>query len=436
MTGRTPSALREAARTFTTGLTTRGRTFLVCGLATTAGSVLLGYQPLLRVAILLTVLPLAAAAITASSRYRISCQRTLEPARVPVGSPARVHLRLQNAARLPSAPLLVEDRVPYTLGSRPRFILRRIEPAGNRHVVYRVRSESRGRYTLGPLTLRTADPLGLFELTRPFTAQHTLTVAPHVDGLPPITLGTVWAGHGDGHAAHAAAAGEDDVGVRDYRYGDELRRIHWRATAHHGEIMVRREEQTWHSRCTILLDNRLGAHQGTGPASSLEWMVSAAASSSIHLLRNGYTVHLATASTNVPVAVESEDEILDTLAVLRPVRATALSVSQSTTDEVSDSLIVAFLGELAGTDAVELARAKPAAAGGVAFLLDAPAWAAAPAPDRAPGRGAAAEAVPAAAVLEGGGWRVVTVRPGDRFPDLWRAASRRPVAHDAAAEAP
>ena len=44
---------------------------------------------------------------------------SLEPARVPVGTPAQVHLRLENAARLPSGALLVEDRLPYVLGSRP-----------------------------------------------------------------------------------------------------------------------------------------------------------------------------------------------------------------------------------------------------------------------------------------------------------------------------
>jgi uncharacterized protein (DUF58 family) len=423
MNTRPGSAVRGAWRTFSAGLTTRGRAFLSAGLASAACAILLGYQPLLRVAILLTALPVAAAAITSASRYRIACRRSLVPARVPVGAPARVHLRLENAARLPSTPLLVEDKVPYTLGSRPRFILRRIEPGGTRRVAYRVRCDSRGRYPLGPLSLRSADPLGLFELTRSFSAQHTLTVAPKVDVLPGITLGTVWTGHGDGHAAHAAAAGEDDVGVREYRYGDELRRIHWRATAHHGEIMVRREEQTLHSRATILLDNRVEAHRGTGPTSSLEWAVSAAASSALHLLHNGYTVHLATGAGGTPIPADSEDAILDSLAVLKPVHAAALSVMQRGTDDGGDSLIIAVLGALNATDATDLARARPSTASAVAFLLDVDGWSGVSAP-RLP-YGTAQSQRQAAAVLEAAGWQVVVVCAGDKFPDLWRAASRR-----------
>jgi uncharacterized protein (DUF58 family) len=428
MNTRPQSVVRSTFRTFSAGLTTRGRAFLSAGLASAACAILLGYGPLLRVAILLVALPLAAAGITSASRYRIACRRSLEPARVPVGSPARVHLRLENAARLPSTPLLVEDQVPYTLGSRPRFILRRIEPGGSRRVAYRVRSDSRGRYQLGPLSLRSADPLGLFELTRSFSAQHTLTVAPKVESLPAITLGTVWAGHGDGHAAHAAAAGEDDVGVREYRYGDELRRIHWRATAHHGEMMVRREEQTWHSRCTILLDNRAGAHRGTGPTASLEWAVSAAASSAIHLLNNGYTVHLSTGNGGGSVLTDTEDAVLDTLAVLRPVHAVGLSLSQAAADDRADSLIIAFLGTLTGTDAADLARAKPATASAVAFVLDTQTWAGTSAPIAALPPGFDEDQKHAAAVLEAGGWQVVIARAGDRFPELWRIASRHTAA--------
>jgi uncharacterized protein (DUF58 family) len=426
MNTRSGSAVRSAWRTFSAGLTTRGRAFLSAGLASIASAILLGYQPLLRVAILLTALPIAAAAITSASRYRIACRRSLAPARVPVGAPARVHLRLENAARLPSTPLLVEDKVPYTLGSRPRFILRRIEPGGTRRVAYRVRCDSRGRYPLGPLSLRSADPLGLFELTRSFSAQHTLTVAPKVDVLPAATLGTVWTGHGEGHAAHAAAAGEDDVGVREYRHGDELRRIHWRATAHHGEIMVRREEQTWHSRCTILLDNRAEAHRGTGPTSSLEWAVSAAASSALHLLHNGYTVHLATGADGALIPADSEDAILDSLAVLKPVHAAGLNTAYRGAEarDGGDSLVIAVLGALNAGDAADLARARPTTASAVAFVLDTDSWSGAAAP-RPPYGGEVQTQQRAAAVLAAAGWQVVIASSGDKFPDLWRAASRR-----------
>ena len=134
-------------------------------------------------------------------------------------------------------------------------------------------------------------------------------MTPRVQPLPPAPLGTLWAGRGEGHAAYAAAAGEEDIGVREYRHGDDLRRIHWRATAHHGELMVRREEHTWHSQCTILLDSRAGAHRGTGPAASYEWAVSAAASAAVHLLNQGYLVRLSTGTGSGLIPAEDQDTV-------------------------------------------------------------------------------------------------------------------------------
>jgi uncharacterized protein (DUF58 family) len=423
-----PGALRTAARSLPAGLTVRGRAFLSSGVASGVCGMVLGDSALIRIAVLLIALPLVAMATIAGSRYRISCQRSLDPARVTAGSVAQIRLRLENTARLPSAPLLVEDQVPYAFGARPRFILRRIQPGAARTVIYRVRSDNRGRFPIGPLSLHSADPLGLFEVTRSFSTRHLLTVAPKTETLAQISLGTVWSGRGEGHAAHTAAAGEDDVGVREYRHGDELRRIHWPATAHRGEIMVRREEQTWHSRATILLDSRSGAHRGEGPGSSYEWAVSAAASTAIYLLRNGYTVHLSTGVGTAPILTETEDAVLETLALVQPVHTTSLRIGPDAGDEISESLVIAFLGELGDLDTAHLARAKPSGAGALAFLLDTSTWA--PAGTSRGGRGHnTAEPWPGYELARDGlaasGWRVVPSVVGDRFAELWQASSRR-----------
>ena len=113
-------------------------------------------------------------------------------------------------------------------------------------------------------------------------------------------MGGAWTGSGDNRPRAFATGSAEDVTVREYRRGDDLRRVHWRSSARVGELMVRREEQPWQSRATLFLDNRTRAHRGQGIASSLEAAVSAAASIAVHLSQRGFTVRLVTATGEDP----------------------------------------------------------------------------------------------------------------------------------------
>ncbi len=67
--------------------------------------------------------------------------------------------------------------------------------------------------------------------------------------------------------------------------------MHWRSTARHDELMVRLEERPWRGGTTVLLDRRDAAHRGHGPAASLEFAISLAASIGVHLIGRGDPVH-------------------------------------------------------------------------------------------------------------------------------------------------
>ena len=56
-------------------------------------------------------------------------------------------------------------------------------------------------------------------------------MGPVVVPLPAMRLGGDWTGGGDSRARSMSTMGEDDVTTREYRYGDDLRRVHWRSTA-------------------------------------------------------------------------------------------------------------------------------------------------------------------------------------------------------------
>ena len=407
------------------GLTTRGRCLLAAGGAAALCGVVLGERDLLRVAVFLLALPLVAAAVVARTRFRLSCSRSVAPARVPVGHAAEVRLVLENVSFLPTGLLLLEDEVPYTLGGRPRFTVDRIGPGQKRTVRYPVRSDARGRYRLGPLRLRLADPFGLVELTRSFSATDQLTVVPAVHPLPAVRMGGAWESGGESVSRSVAIRGDDDAATREYRNGDDLRKVHWRSTARVGKLMVRREERPWQSRATLLLDGRAGAHRGDGPGTSLEWAISAVASIGVHAARRGFTVHLLTDSGAAAGGADLSDEglLLDHLADLHASHNRGLDAAAGPLRAEGLGTLIAVLGVVDAEQARLLASTRSPSEVSVAVLVDANSW-----QGLSPRATAEAEAAYDATVeiLASAGWRVIRARHGDPIARLWPKAGQRP----------
>lgn len=407
------------------GLTTRGRAFLAAGIAAAACAFVLGQKDLLRIAILLAILPILTILVVARERYRLAALRTVVPSRIAAGQQATVHLRLENAGRMPTGLLLLEDQVPYALRSRPRFVLDRMSAHWRGDLSYPVSSRRRGRFLIGPLNLRVTDPFGFVDLNRSFQTQDALLVTPTVHSLAGARLGGEWASSGESRPRAAAAAGEEDVTVREYRHGDDLRRVHWRSSARRGELMVRREEQPWQSRATILLDTRTAAHRGHGADSSFEWAVSAAASVGVHLLGKGYAVRLVTdgGASLSTVAREStpidyaEGMLLDALAVVETSSAARLDNSMiGLPHDGSHGLLVAVFGTLAPIDVEQLVRLKQQATATLAIVCATPTWA--PSKERHPEQ-VDQQLTESVGLLRRSGWQVAVAEARHSVPEVW-----------------
>ena len=305
------------------GLTTRGRCLLAGGLATVACAVLLNERDLLRVGAFVALLPPLAALLVRHTHRAVQVQRTLTPTRLPVDGSAGVELQVRGGAL--AGVLRLADTVPDAAGpvpqSPPRFVVHRIPRGDGVRLRYAVRPTLRGVHRIGPLRALACDPLGLAELTREVAGADRLVVLPRVVGLHGLPAAFGGGERTAGAALAHQGPGSSDVLVRPYRHGDELRRVHWRSTARHDELMVRLEERPWRGGTTVLLDRRDCAHAGHGADSTLELAVSLAASICMHLIGRGDPVTLVTsdgvelAGPRIPGGTEA---LLDALAALRP----------------------------------------------------------------------------------------------------------------------
>ena len=133
-----------------------------------------------------------------------------------------------------------------------------------------LRPKKRGRYVIGPTEISTWDPFGMFRLKRHLGATSELVVYPRPI---PVRVGRISRRLGEPGTAETTgriAARGDFAGVRDWRHGDELRRVHWKTTARTGRLAVVEFEDSAGELATVALDLSRGSDIGHGPVTSLD----------------------------------------------------------------------------------------------------------------------------------------------------------------------
>lgn len=391
-------------------LTVRGRAFVAAGATILLCAVVFGQTALLRIGVLVEALPWLAALPLMVRRPAATATREVARSVLAAGTPCEVELVVARRAPGGSGSLYVEEQLPYAFGSRPRFLL--ADTDAEQRLRYTVRSDIRGRFLLGPLITRFADPFGMAELRRTSAGTASIVVTPRVVPLPAIDLGGGRAGSGEHRLALAAAGTAEDATVRAYRRGDDLRRVHWRSSARVGDLMVRREEHPWEARATVILDNRRSAHVGEGPSSSLEAAVAAAASVAVHLDEAGYAVRLVTAAGHATSGGETITAVLEALAVVGTTRREMLDVSWAA-DTGHGGTVVGVFGAHAADDGSRLRRIRQGADTTVALVLDIAQW-----------RSTAPSVDAQLGAFREAGWRGAALGRGQQLEAVWRGLHR------------
>lgn len=263
----------------------------------------------------LLVLILISVVVVRRGRHEISLARVIAPQRAQAGREVTVALTLKNSGRGSSPVLFLEDRLPPRLSGRARFSLAGIEVGGERRATYKLRPARRGSYRVGPLEVVVSDPFGVATKTTHASSTTTFLIHPRIEPLTlPREAGRRRSSLNTARRNPTGTTGEDFYTLREYVDGDDLRRIHWPATARRGRYMIRQEETPWHARATVVLDDRPGI------LTDEDWERAVDASASLvdMFYRSGYWFRMTGAiAPGVPSARGSDHlhRCLDLLAV-------------------------------------------------------------------------------------------------------------------------
>lgn len=403
-------------------LTTRAWTLLGVGIALTGSGILLGYTDITRLGLLLLLLLGVTAVIARRSSGDLQITRSVQPTSIGRGQRATVTVTAANTSARRSGVSRVREQVDSRLGESQEFVVPAIGPHDAEQLQYVVQGTVRGAHRLGPASRVVEDPFGLTRRRSTDQRVDELIVLPTVTALS--TAQPPGAGIGsEGETPQMVALhGNDDVSIRAYHQGDDLRKVHWKTTAHRGELMVRQEDRPSRRSALVLLDARSSGHRGVGADDSFEWAVSCAASVVVRLAELHYSVHLATAETLADLSVDAPGEPGDQLRRL----ATAATCDGETFRRLrlrareavrAGAIVVAILTD--AEDRVDdIAAMRQPGASGLAFILDTATFV-------DPGAAPSAGAHMLRAALAGAGWRVCVVRSTTTVLEAWQEVSRR-----------
>jgi uncharacterized protein (DUF58 family) len=234
----------------------RGIIVFAAGIGLWIGARVAGSPTLHMVAVGLVVLPFAAAGLARWSRQRLRIRRRLSDARVQPGQRVTVELEIENQAATQTSFLLLEDRLPPALGRSARLVIAGLPPKGKQRASYSVSAQTRGRYTLGPLTVDLSDPFALTKLRVQFDEREELVVTPEVEQLAGGPNSPFGMTSGLALSRRLFRTGDEFYTMRPYQEGDDLRRIHWPSVARSGKLMIRQDESARRSTAVLFVDTR------------------------------------------------------------------------------------------------------------------------------------------------------------------------------------
>jgi uncharacterized protein (DUF58 family) len=180
--------------------------------------------------------------------------RQIRTRHVQVGNFIEEHFVIRNTSWLPKLWVEIKDKANLP-GHRASRVVSGLGSKSQKSWHIRTPCYQRGRFTLGPISLTSGDPFGLFQFTKDlahFTSN--VVVYPMTVDLPAFQppVGEQTGGEAIHRRTHYVTTNVS--GIRDYAFGDSFNRIHWPSTARTNRLMVKEFELDPMADVWIFLD--------------------------------------------------------------------------------------------------------------------------------------------------------------------------------------
>jgi uncharacterized protein (DUF58 family) len=252
------------------------------------------------------------------SLRRLTVVRRLPP-RAQVGRPHLVEVEVHNhKGKIPSYAIEIEDLREGQPADKRCFFLK-ISPDSAQIAAYRRTPARRGRDRHVGFRIATRFPFGLFEKSRETAAEGEIIIYPATDPLElPVKADGRWLGT-DGK--FGPGSGDEILGVRPMREGDDHRDIYWRKSALGRQMVLRERARETSRQVNLMLDSEYpGATPDPTWLDQFEVRIREVASRSVAHIKRGdwVTVRSSGGETVIGNSSVGADPVLRFLALIEP----------------------------------------------------------------------------------------------------------------------
>jgi uncharacterized protein (DUF58 family) len=326
-----------------------GRLWLVITILLLIVSLILKQVPLFLVSLLFFMAGGVARLWDNFSLNRVEYHRRLSSNRVFFGEDIQLEVEVINRKPLPLPWLQVDDEIPKNVTllkgrTSPshlttNLLLCNLFSIGWYHKVkrhYPLRCSQRGYFTFGPARISSGDIFGFFTRYKEIDSLDHLMVYPRIVPLEKLGIPSKQPLGDIRTRNHIFQDPILTMGIRDYQFGDSLKRIHWKSTARTGQLQTKIFEPTTTIDMGIFLDVRTVKPPFWGVVSELlELAITTAASLANYALSEGYRVGLyinqsSPSSAELVRILPSQHpdqlkHILEALAPIQPIEAVPIA---------------------------------------------------------------------------------------------------------------
>lgn len=206
-----------------------------------------------------------------------------------------VEVRLKNKSFTPLFNFILTDELPCAepFLKRRLILVSSLASRSSLNLNYQCLCPRRGKYRVGPFSLYLFDPWGIFFIKKTYHIYSELYVYPRIFNIkrfPPLTKGNVpWFGI---DTSRVSGDEHDFFGVREYKPGDPIKRIHWLSTARKSSLIVKEFQQRAFFSASIIFGLEKDRNFGEGKQTVSEYTIKIAASIANYLSQSGTSLEL------------------------------------------------------------------------------------------------------------------------------------------------